>query len=99
MIDVKIQSVNFEARESLKNFIQTKVNKLERFYDNIQKVEVSLKLKPDPVENKEAGIRIHVPGTELYANKICDSFEEAVDLVLDALVKQLQKYKEKIATK
>ncbi len=99
MIDVRIQSVGFEVRESLKGFIQTKANKLERFYDNIQKVEVSLKLKPDPADNKEASIRIHVPGTELYANKVCDSFEEAVDVVLDALTKQLIKYKEKVAAK
>lgn len=99
MIDVRIQSSGFDPRESLKDFIQSKVNKLERFYDNIQKVEVSLKLKPDPVENKEAAIRIHVPGTELFANKSCESFEESVDVVLEALTKQLIKYKEKLAVK
>ncbi len=99
MVDVRIQSIGFDVRESLKDFIQNKANKLERFYDNIQKVEVSLKLKPAAAENKEAAIRIHVPGTELFANKACGSFEEAVDDVLEALTKQLIKYKEKNVSK
>ena len=36
-----------------------------------------------------------VPNGEFYANKVCDTFEEAVDLCLEALEKQLVKYKEK----
>ena len=92
-MEVEIRSVGFDAKDHLLKFAEERVNKLERFYDNIQKVEVSLRLKADPVTNKEAGIRIHVPGTELYASKTCDTFEEAVDDVIEALRKQLKKYK------
>ena len=35
----------------------------------------------------------------IYANKVCDTFEEAVDLCLEALEKQLVKYKEKQRSK
>ena len=62
----------------------------------IKKVEVSLKVvKPETAENKEAGVKVLVPNGEFYANKVCDTFEEAVDLCLEALEKQLVKYKGK----
>ena len=95
-MEVRIQSIHFDASEQLQSFVQKKVAKLEKFYDDIKKVEVSLKVvKPETAENKEAGVKVLVPNGEFYANKVCDTFEEAVDLCLEALGKQLVKYKEK----
>ena len=46
--------------------------------------------------NKEAVIKVTVPQHEdLVANKIADTFEEAIDLTLEALDRQLEKRKEK----
>ena len=95
-MEVSIQSIHFDASEQLQSFIQKKTAKLEKYYDDIKKVEVSLKVvKPETAENKEAGVKVIVPNGELYANKICDTFEEAIDVCVDALEKQLVKYKEK----
>ena len=99
-MEVRIQSIHFDASEQLQSFVQKKVAKLEKFYDDIKKVEVSLKVvKPETAENKEAGVKVLVPNGEFYANKVCDTFEEAVDLCLEALEKQLVKYKEKQRSK
>lgn len=95
-MDVRIQSIHFDASEQLQAFIQKKIAKLEKYYENIKKVEVSLKVvKPETAKNKEAGICVYANG-EFYAEKVCDTFEEAVDLCVDALEKQLVKHKEKI---
>ncbi len=95
-MEVRIQSIHFDATEQLQAFIQKKVGKLEKYYDEIKTVEVSLKVvKPETAENKEAGMKVIVPNNEFYANKIKDSFEEAVDECVEALSKQLLKYKEK----
>ena len=95
-MEIRIQAVHFDASEQLQAFIQKKVAKLEKFYDDIKKVEVSLKVvKPETAENKEAGVKVLVPNGELYSNNVCDTFEEAVDLSIEALEKQLVKYKEK----
>lgn len=95
-MNVRIQAIHFDASEQLQAFINKKVAKLEKYYDNIKSVEVSLKVvKPETSENKEAGIRVLVPNDEFYAAKVCDSFEQSVDEALDALAKQLVKYKEK----
>ena len=53
---VRIQSIHFDASEQLQAFIQKKAAKLEKFYDDIEKVEVSLKVvKPETAENKKPG--------------------------------------------
>ncbi|RGN46691.1 MULTISPECIES: ribosome hibernation-promoting factor, HPF/YfiA family [unclassified Bacteroides] len=99
-MEVRIQSIHFDATEQLQAFIQKKVAKLEKFYDDIKLVEVSLKVvKPETAENKEAGVKVVVPSGELYANKVKDTFEEAVDESVEALSKQLLKYKEKQRSK
>ena len=99
-MEVRIQSIHFDASEQLQSFVQKKVAKLEKFYDDIKKVEVSLKVvKPETAENKEAGVKVIVPSGDFYASKICDTFEEAIDLSVEALEKQLVKYKEKQRSK
>ena len=99
-MEVRIQSIHFDASEQLQVFIQKKVAKLERYYDDIKKVEVSLKVvKPETAENKEAGVKVIVPNGDFYASKICDTFEEAIDLSVEAVEKQLVKYKEKQRSK
>ena len=99
-MEVRIQSIHFDASEQLQVFIQKKVAKLEKYYDDIKKVEVSLKVvKPETAENKEAGVKVIVPSGAFYASKICDTFEEAIDLSVEAIEKQLVKYKEKQRSK
>lgn len=95
-MEVRIQSIHFDASEQLQAFIQKKVAKLEKYYDDIKKMEVSLKvIKPETADNKEASIQVVIPNGEFYASKICDTFEEAIDLNIEALEKQLVKHKEK----
>ena len=99
-MEVRIQSIHFDASEQFQVFIQKKVAKLEKYYDDIKKVEVSLKVvKPETAENKEAGVKVIVPSGDFYASKICDTFEEAIDLSVEAIEKQLVKYKEKQRSK
>ncbi|MGC3976925.1 MAG: ribosome-associated translation inhibitor RaiA [Paludibacteraceae bacterium] len=93
---LRIQSINFDATERLQEYVSKKVSKLEKFFDEILNVEVYLKvIKPETATNKEAEIKISIPGVEFFASKTCDSFEEAVELATEAIDKQIRKYKEK----
>lgn len=95
-MEIKIQSIHFDATDKLQAFIEKKVAKLEKSYEDIQKVEVQLKVvKPATAQNKEASITVTVPGTTLFVEKVSDTFEESVDLGVDTMRVQLQKYKEK----
>ena len=95
-MEIKIQSIHFDATEKLEAFVQKKTEKLEKTYEDIQKVEVQLKVvKPATSLNKEASITVVVPGNKFYVEKTCDTFEESVDLCVDSLKVQLTKFKEK----
>ena len=95
-MQVRIQSVHFDATEKLQQFIEKKVTKLERIYDDLSTAEVVLSVvKPETAENKEAKITLLAPNAEFFASKVSDTFEEAIDLCVEALEKQVKKAKEK----
>tara|TARA_B100000795_G_scaffold65782_1_gene44804 strand:+ start:8618 stop:8920 length:303 start_codon:yes stop_codon:yes gene_type:complete len=96
-MQVQVHSVHFDADAKLLEFIQSKLSKLEQFHDQIIGTEVFLRLdKSDVNENKVAEIRMAVPGKELFAKKQSRSFEESTDVALEALRKQIRKYKSKL---
>lgn len=95
-----IQAVNFTISERLQEYANKKIAKLAKLNDEIATVEIYLEVvKPETALNKEARIKIIAPNTECFASKVCDSFEEAIDLSIDALERQIKKQKEKMAGK
>ena len=97
---VMIQSINFDATEKLEEYVNKKAKKIEKFFDEIRIIDVYLKvIKPETATNKKAEIKVTAPNVEFFASKTCDTFEEAVDLALEAIEKQVIKFKEKIAKK
>ena len=96
-MEATIKAIHFDISEKLVSFINKKIDKLCRRYDSITDAEVNLTLvKPESAMNKEAGVKLIIPGSpDLFASKTADSFEEAIDLSLDALEKQLEKEKAK----
>ena len=100
-MNVKIHSVKFDADVKLLSFVEEKVNKLEVFYDDILGSEVFLRLEKDSQEreNKIVEIKLDVARNPLFSKKQCKTFEEATDQSVDALRKQLLKYKNKLKKK
>lgn len=95
-MEIKIQSIHFDATEKLQDFIEMKVAKLEKTFEDIKTAEVQLKVvKPATAQNKETSLTVSVPGQTLFVEKTCDTFEEGVDLCVDAMKVQLTKFKEK----
>ena len=96
-MDIKIHSVRFDADIKLIDFIKSKVTKLIQFNDDIIAAEVFLRLEnSQDMENKITEIKLDIPGNNLFAKKQSKTFEEATDLAVDALRKQVKKKKEKI---
>ena len=96
-MELKIQSIHFDATEKLQAFIEKKIAKLEKTYEDIQKVEVQLKVvKPAIALNKETCVTVSVPGQKFFVEKTCDTFEEGIDEAVDSMKVQLTKFKEKI---
>ena len=94
---VIVHAVNFTVDKKLVDFIQERMDKLEKYYDKIVSSEVFLKVdNVSEKENKIAEIKIHVPGDDILVKKQCKSFEEATDQCAEAAERLLMKRKEKI---
>jgi len=95
-MNVQIHSVRFNADKKLINFIHQKLDKLALIGEGIAKAEVYLRLDKDQErENKISEIKIEIPGGPLFARKQSKTFEESTDLAIDALKRQITKYKQK----
>lgn len=95
-MNVQIQSVKFDADKKLVEFVNAKMTKLDRFAERATSADVILKLDKDHDKgNKIATITLHMPGEDLVAYHQSKAFEESVDEAIDALKRQLEKFKGK----
>jgi ribosome hibernation promoting factor len=98
-MNVKIQTVRFNADEKLVSYINQKLEKLKIFHDRIVEVDVFLKLDNviHTIKDKIAEIRVHVPKHYFFAKTTTKSFEESFDEAFDSLLSQIKKKKKKQA--
>jgi putative sigma-54 modulation protein len=96
IMNIKINSLRFSPTRELESFVEGKIKKLNLFYDEIIGAEVFLKLEnTQNLKNKVTEIRLEIPGSELFAKKQSKSFEESTDNAIDALKRQITRYKNK----
>jgi putative sigma-54 modulation protein len=96
-MNIRINAVKFDADTKLVEFINKKVGKLARYFDDIINAEVFLKLEnTTDLGNKIVEIKLDIPGSDLFAQKQTKSFEESTDAAVDALKQQILKHKEKL---
>ena len=96
-MNIQIHSLKFDADKKLLDFVTQKVNKLSLVTDDIVSAEIILKLEKDEErENKVTEIRVEYPKGPLFARKQSKTFEEATDLVIAALKRQIVKQKGKL---
>ena len=94
---VNLQAVNFNVDRKLVDFVQEKLDKLEKYYDKIISSDVFLRLEnTSDKENKTVEIKINVPGDDFVVKKTAKSFEEGVDLAVDSLERVIVNRKEKL---
>ena len=90
-MNVRIKAIHFEIADRLVNFINKKTERIGRRNPEIDTFDVNLNL-PETALNKEVTIRVAIPQNgEIVASKTADTFEEAFDVAVEAVEKQLEK--------
>ncbi len=93
-MEIKVQSIKFDADQKLLDFVDKKVSKIEKFYEGIIKTEVNLSLLADP-QNKNVKMHVFIPGNDLVVERNADTFESAVvdcvGVLKDLLVSEKEK--------
>lgn len=96
-MDIRIQTVHFHADGKLLDYVQEKIDKLVHYFDGIISGEVILKLdKSSDLHNKIIHVKLHIPGNDIFVEEVGRSFEEATDIAVDVLARQIKKRKEKM---
>ncbi|HKM13003.1 MAG TPA: HPF/RaiA family ribosome-associated protein [Bacteroidales bacterium] len=93
-MEIKVQSIKFDADQKLLDFIDNKVGKIAKYYEDIVRTEVNLSLLADP-QNKNVKVIVYIPGTEIIVEKNADTFEEAIVNCVGVLKGALVSAKEK----
>jgi putative sigma-54 modulation protein len=95
---LQMHAVKLTADQSLLDFIQAKLDKLDTFHDRIISGEVFLKLEgadSNKVKDKVVEVRLLLPGKELFVKEQDKSFECATDRIMDVLKDKLVRFKQK----
>ena len=99
-MNLNVKSIRFDADKKLINFIQKKADKLDVFIDQILDAECYLRVENTEDEaNKVAEFKLNIPGAQLFAKGQAKSFEEATDIAVESLRRQINKHKTKTRTK
>ena len=91
---INVKSLKFNADEKLLDFIDKKVGKVEKFFDNMGDIDVTLSLLPD-AENKSVKLQTHIPGEDLVIERQARTFEEAVTEAADLMKEKIVRAKER----
>lgn len=93
---LQMHSIHFDADQKLISFIQKKADKLDTYYGRIIDGEVTMRLRKDETqENKLVELKVRIPGQLLFVSEYAKTFEEATDLAVDAMSRQLKRRKAK----
>ncbi|MBD9358220.1 ribosome hibernation-promoting factor, HPF/YfiA family [Methylomonas albis] len=91
-MQVSITGHHVEVTEALKSYVDEKINKIKRHFDNV--VDVHVILTVEKLEQK-AEAAVQISGAKLYAEDVQEDMYAAIDSMVDKLDRQIVKHKEK----
>jgi len=91
-MQVNISGHHIEVTAPLKDYVKTRLEKLERHYDQISNVQVTLSVEKT---RQKAEASLNLRGGQIHADATHDDLYAAIDLLNDKLDRQLIKHKEK----
>ncbi len=90
---------HFNASQRLQDYAEESVAKLSKYFDHIQDVSIVAEPFEHPDTPQRIEITLHIPGHTLVAGESAESYEMAINKVVDNLKRQLIKHKEKHFTR
>lgn len=94
----KISGRNLEITEALRDYVSSKLDRLDRFNENITEARVVMSVRDskDSHRRNRIEVQINIPGGIIRAEESNSDMYAAVDRVVDVLERQLRKFKTKL---
>jgi putative sigma-54 modulation protein len=91
-MQLNVSGHHVEVTEPLREYVETKFERLQRHFDQITNTDVTL-IVEKLVQKAEA--TVHISGADIFAAAESDDMYAAIDALADKLDRQLIKHKEK----
>jgi len=92
-MQIDVTGRHVEITESLKSYVETKFQRLERHFEHINNTHVILSVEK---ERQKAEATVQVNRGNLFADNEQEDMYAAIDGLIDKLDRQLKKHKEKL---
>ncbi len=95
-MQINITGHQVELTEPLKDYVKNKFDKLERHFDHISNVQVTLSIQK---QRQIAEATLHLSGADVHANAENEDMYASIDGLVDKLDRQILKHKEKMVAR
>lgn len=94
MFKFHIRGENIAITDAIRNYAETKLSKLEKYFSEDLTVHITAKVYP----NKQAKAEVTIPHKDitLRAEETSNNWYASLDLVVDKLERQIRKHKTKM---
>jgi putative sigma-54 modulation protein len=92
-MQINLTGHHVELTPPLHDYVNSKMEKLERHFDNVTDIHVILSV--EKLRHK-AEATLHVSGSTLFADAVQEDMYAAIDSLTDKLDRQVKKHKEKL---
>ncbi len=92
-MQLNITGHHVDITESLQNYVESKLERLERHFDNVTNVHVILTVEK---QRQKAEATIHLSGADVFADAVNNDMYASIDALIDKLDRQVKKHKEKM---
>lgn len=94
-MQLNISGHHVDVTNALKQYIHTKMEKLERHFDHITNTQVTLTVQK---LQQVAEATLHISGADIHASAESEDMYASIDALVDKLDRQVLKHKEKLVS-
>lgn len=99
MMNYNIRGENIEVTPAIRDYVEKKVSKLERYFNEVPDANVHVNLKVNQDKSAKVEVTIPLPQLVLRAEEVNNDMYAAIDLIVDKLERQIRKHKTKVNRK
>lgn len=99
MIKFSIRGENIEVTEAIRNYVETKLSKIEKYFHDDQDLDARVNLKVYREKTAKVEVTIPLGSVTLRAEDVSQDLYGSIDLVVDKIERQIRKNKTKILRK
>lgn len=99
MIRFSIRGENIEVTDAIRDYVESKISKIEKYFHEDQELNARVNLKVYREKTAKVEVTIPIGAITLRAEDVSQDMYGSIDLVADKIERQIRKNKTKIAKK